>query len=127
MNWSLPDYTARPDAEEIFSQMCGRNGLVVALVGNSGSVVRNGMVESRVGDPHENDVDCNGSSVGCKESAVAGSRRDVNGKENIVEGSSHVTSDVIHSIFQLGTLPRKTFAQLFQPGRKLYFTPATLL
>ena len=96
--------------------MCGRNGLVGAMVGNSGRVVRNEMVESSVGDPHENDVDCNGSSVGCKESDVDGSRKDVNGKETIVEGSSHVTSDVTHSIFQVGTLARKKFAQLFQPG-----------
>ena len=127
MNWSLPDYTAHPDAEEIINQMCGHNDLVVAMVGNSGRVVRNGIVESSVGDPHENDVDCNGSSVGCKESDVDGSRRDVNGKETIVEGSSHVTSDVTYSIFQVGTLARKKFAQLFQPGRKLDFTPATLL
>ena len=33
------------------------------------------MVEISVVDPHENDVDCNGSSVGFKESDVEGSRR----------------------------------------------------
>ena len=68
MNCSLPDYPAPRDAEEIFNQMCRRNGLVVALVGNSGSyegngmvvAERNGMVESSVVDPHENDVECNG-------------------------------------------------------------------
>ena len=74
MKWSLPDYTAPLNAEEIFNQMCGRKGLVVALLGNSGRVERNGMVESSVVHPHENDVDCNGSSVGCKESDVEGSR-----------------------------------------------------
>ena len=120
MKWSLPDYTEPPDAEEIFNQMSRRNGLVVALVGNSGRVERNGMGESSVVHPHENDVDCNGNSVGCRESDVDGSRRDVN-------GTVIVTSDVTHSIFQLATLARKKFAQLFQRGRKLDFTPATLL
>ena len=124
MNWSLPDYTASPDAEEIYNQISWRNGLVVAMVGNSGRVVRNGMVDGIVGDPHENDVDCNRSSVGCKESDVAGSRRDVNGKESVVEGSSLVRSDVTHSIFQLGNLARKKFVHLFQPVRKLDFTHA---
>ena len=124
-----------PDAEEIFDQMCGRNGVVVALVGNSrsnkgnGMVVaeRNGMVENSVIDPHYNDVDCNGSSVGCKESDVDGSRRGGNGKECIVDGSSQVTSDVTPSIFQIATLARKKIGQLFQPVRKLDFTPAKLL
>ena len=36
-------------------------------------------------------------------------------------------SDVAHSIFQLGTLARKKYAQHYQPGRKSIFTPATLL
>ena len=92
------------------------------------------MVEISVVDPHENDVDCNGSSVGCKESDVDGSRRDVNGKESIVDGSRrevygtvNVRSDVTHSIFQLATLARKKFAQHYQSGRKSIFTPETLL
>ena len=113
------------------------------------------MVEISVVDPHENDVDCNGSSVGCKESDVDGSRRDVNGKESIVDGSRRdvdgtgsdarcsesdvarkesdvnpnggVRSDVTHSLFQLATLARKKFAQHYQSGRKSIFTPETLL
>ena len=62
----------------------------------------------------------NESGVDCKESNVDGSKRDVNATVN-------VTFDLNHSIFQLATLGRKKFAQLFQPGRKLEFTPATLL
>ena len=85
------------------------------------------MVEISVIDPHENDVDCNGSSVGCKESDVDGSRRDVNGKESNVDGGSHDTSDVTQSIFQLATLARKKFAQHYQSGRKSIFRPETLL
>ena len=94
MNWSLPDYTAPPDGEEIFNQMCGRNGLVIALVGKSGRDAGNGivfaerneMVESSVFDPRDNAVEINesiihrtGSDVGCKESDVNGIRRAVNG------------------------------------------------
>ena len=109
MNWSLPDYTAPLNAEEIFNQMWRRNGLVVALVGNSGRVERNGIGESSVVHPHENDVARNGRDVASKESDVDGSRRDVN-------GTVIVTSDVTHSIFKLATLARKKFAQLFQPG-----------
>ena len=37
MNWSLPNFTAPPDAEEIFNQMCGRNAVDVALVNYVGS------------------------------------------------------------------------------------------
>ena len=85
------------------------------------------MVKSSVVDLQENDGEPIGSDVGCKESDVDGSRRDVNGKESIVDGSSHVTSYVTHTIFQLATLPLKKFAQLFQLGRKLDFTPARLL
>ena len=36
-------------------------------------------------------------------------------------------SDLAHSIFQLASLALKKFAQLFQPGRKFDFTPATLI
>ena len=94
MNWSLPDYTAPLDGDEIFYQMCGRNGLVIALVGKSGRdegngmvvAERKGMVESSFFDPHENAVEINesiihrtGCEVGCKESDVNGSRRAVNG------------------------------------------------
>ena len=78
------------------------------------------MVESSVVLPHENDVDCNGSSVGCKESDVDGSRR-------VVNSTVIVMSDLTHSIFLLATLGRKKFAQLFQPGRKLDSIPAILL
>ena len=121
MNWSLPDYTAPPDAEEIFNQMCRRNGLVDALVGNSGRdeahgmVVadRKGMVESSVVERSESDVDRN--------------ENDVARKESDVNPNGGVTSDVAHSIFQLATLARKKFAQHYQPGRKSIFTPATLL
>ena len=121
MNWSLPDYTAPPDAEEIFNQMCGRHGLVVALVGNSGSdegngmivADRKGMVESSVVERTESDVDRSESDAARKES-------DVN-------PNGGVTSDVAHTIFQLGTLARRKFAQHYQPGRKSIFTPATLL
>ena len=72
MNWSLPDFTAPSNAEEIYKQMCDRNGVDVALV-------------------------------------------------------SHGGSEDAHTIFQLGTLARKKFAQHYQPGRKSIFTPATLL
>ena len=127
MNWSLPDYTAPPDAEEIFNQMCGRNGLDVEWDDQRGLEEGNSMVESSVVDPHESDVERNGRDVARNECDFDGSRRDVNGKESIVDGSSHVTSDVTHSIFQLATLARKKFAKHFQPGRKLDITPATLL
>ena len=54
--------------------------------------------------------------------------------KGIVE--NNVTGDVAHTIFQppnlnltqsQSTLPRKKFAQHYQPGRKSIFTPATLL
>ena len=86
MNWSLSEYTAHLNAEEIFNKMCGRNALVVALVGNSCRIERNGMVE-RI------PLERIGSDVSCKESNVDGSRRDVNGTDN-------ATSVVHHSIFQ---------------------------
>ena len=113
------------------------------------------MVDISFVDPHENDVDCIGSSLGCKESDVDGSPRDVNGKESIVDGSRRdvngtgsdarcsvkdfdgkqrivdpsggLRSDVSHSIFHLATLGRKKFAQHYQSGRKSIFTPVTLL
>ena len=121
MNWSLPDYNAPLNAEEIYNQMCGRNGLVVELVGKScrdagnGMVVadRNGMVESSVVDRSESDVARNSSDVARKE-------RDVN-------PNGGVRSDVAHSIFQDATLAGKKFGKHFQPGRKLDFTTATLL
>ena len=83
MNWSLPNFSAPSNAEEIYKQMCGRNGVDVVLVNNAGSEEGKGIVEN------------------------------------------NVTDDVAHSIFQLGSLARKKFAQHFQPGRKLVFTPAT--
>ena len=148
MNWSLRDYTAPLDAEEIYNQMWERNGLDVAVMGYCGMDGCSGMVESSVFDPHENDVEGSGSivhrnerGVDRKESNVDGSLRDVNGKESIVDGSSrdvkatesivdgtfHGTADLAHSIYELATLARKRFAQLFQPGRKLLYTPPTLL
>ena len=72
MNWSLSDFTAPSNAQEIYKQMSARNGVDVALV-------------------------------------------------------SHGGSEDAHTIFQLGTLARKKFAQHYQPGRKSIFTPATLL
>ena len=45
--------------------------------------------------------------------------------KGIVE--NNVTGDVAHSIFQLATLARKKFGQHYQPGRKLDFTPATII
>ena len=97
-----------------------RNGLGAELVGKScrdagnGMVVadRNGMVDSSVVDPHENDVSRN--------------ERDVARKESDVNPNRGVTSEVAHSIFQVATLARKKFAKRFQPGRKLDFPPATL-
>ena len=62
----------------------------------------------------------NGRDVDPKESIV-----DRNG--SIVDRTVNVTSDVTPSIFQLPTLSRKKFGQHFQPGRKLDFTPETLL
>ena len=43
--------------------MCGRNGLDVEWDDQSGREEGNGMVESSVVDPHENDVERNGSIV----------------------------------------------------------------
>ena len=67
MIWSLPEYNAPPDVEEIYNKKGGRNDLDVALMGNSrrdeikGMIIveGNGMVESSVFDPHENDVERN--------------------------------------------------------------------
>ena len=53
--------------------------------------------------------------------------RDFDGKQRIVDPIGGAKSDVAQSIFQLATLARKKFAQLYQPGRKSIFTPATLL
>ena len=108
--------------------MCGRNGLDVALMDNSGMdegngmivVERNGIVENSVVDAHESDVERNGRDVARNESDVAGGGRDGNVTVN-------VTSDLDHSIFQVATLARKMFPQLFQPGRKLDFTHRKLL
>ena len=113
MNWSLPDYTAPPNAEEIFNQMWERNGLDVALVGHNGSDERNGKFERRGAEHNGRDVARNECDVDCS--------------VGIVDGCSHLTSDVAHSIFQLASLARKKFAQHLQPGRKLIFTPRTLL
>ena len=105
MDWSLSDYTAPLNSQEILDQICVRNGLVVALLGNSGRVERNGMVDRSA-------VDGNGSDVSCKESDFT---RNVG-----------VRSDGTHSFFQPATLARKMFAKHYQPGRKSEFTPATL-
>ena len=122
MNWSLPDYTAPPNAEESYNQLCGRNGLDAGWYGNRVLVERNGVVERGVicGDRNGRDVDR-------KESTVPRSRRDVARNESNVDRSIHVTSDVAHSIFQLATLSRKKFAQHSQPGRKLDFTHELLV
>ena len=120
MNWSLSEYTAHLNAEEIFNKMCGRNALVVALVGNSCRIERNGMVERIPLERIGSDVSCKESNVSRKESNVDGSRRDVNGTDN-------ATSVVHHSIFQRWTLARKRFSQEYQAVRKLDFTPANLL
>ena len=91
MIWSLPDYTAPPDAEVSFNQICGRNGRDVGLDGNSDRdeihdmvmVERNGMVECTDVDRKESDVDhkerdvhgirsdvlCSGSDVARKKSS----------------------------------------------------------
>ena len=49
MNWSRPDYTAPPNSEESYNQMCGRNGLDVGWYDNSGSDERNDIVVERNG------------------------------------------------------------------------------
>ena len=111
---------------------------------SSGIVVaeRNRMIESCSLARNESAVDCNGRDVARNECDVDESRRDANGtgsdarcsvrdvdgKQRIVDPSGGgVTSDVAHSIFQLTTFARKNFAQHYQPGRKLDYTPATLL
>ena len=48
MNWSLPDFTAPSNAEEIYKQVCGRNGVDVVLVNNAGSEEGKGIVENNV-------------------------------------------------------------------------------
>ena len=61
-------------------------------------------------------------------SVMSVARSDVDGSMSDVNpNGGGVTEDVAHSIFQLGTLARKKFAQHYQPGRKSIFTPATLL
>ena len=80
MNWAHPDYTGPVVAEEINNQMCQRNGLDVALMGNSAMDECSGMVESSVFDPHENDIEGSGSIVHRNE-------RGVDRKESNVDGS----------------------------------------
>ena len=70
MNWSLPDFTARSNAEEIYKQMCGRNGVDVALVRHGGSEEGKGIVENNVVDPPNRDIERTGSFVHCNESVV---------------------------------------------------------
>ena len=48
MNWSLLDFTARSNAEEIYKQMCGLNGVDVALVSHGGIEEGKGIVENNV-------------------------------------------------------------------------------
>ena len=111
MNWSRPDYTASPDAEESYKQMSRRKGLDLESYGNSGRdelkdmrmVERNGMIERCGSDPKESDaerkeseegltrrdVDCTRSDVGCI-------GRDVVGNESNFDCNGGVTSDVAH-------------------------------
>ena len=94
MNWSLPDFNGPSNAEEIYKQMCGRNGVDVALVSHGGREEGKGIVENSVVDPPNRDIERTGSFVHCNESVVDPhesdvdeSRRHVNGKESIVDGS----------------------------------------
>ena len=110
MLWSHLDYSAAPDADESFNQMCGRNGLDVGWDGKSVMVDRNGMVEISGADPNWSDVarkecivDRNQSIVEPTVSDVRCSRRD--GDRTVI-----VRSDVRHSTFQLARLSRTKFA-----------------
>ena len=144
MNRSGSDYSSPPDAELSYNKMCWRNGHDVGWYGNSGRdelndmvmVERNGMAKCSDVDRSVRDVDgivsdvrCSGSDGDRKESIVNRSVRADDGESNVhgssrdVNGTVNVTSDVAHSIFQLATLARKKFAQHFQPGRKLDFSP----
>ena len=107
MHWALPDYAARPNDEEIYNQMSRRNGLDVPLLVNSGRDDDPGVV----GDEHNRMLE----SIGV---TLSGRNVDRNGGD---------TSDVAHSIFQLANLARRKFAQHYQTGRKLDFTPAKRL
>ena len=99
--------------------MCGRNCLVIELVGKSGRdegngrVVadRNGMVESSGADRKERDVEhkesavdgivsdvhCTGSAVNGKESIVDGSRRDLNATINFTLAVTSQSSNILLS------------------------------
>ena len=119
------------------------NGLGVALVGNSGRddgkgmvvVERKGMVqssavESKLRDLARNECDVVGSRRDANDtgSDARCSVRDVDGKQRIVDPSGGgVTSDIPHAIIQLPTLALKKLAHHFQQGRKLEFSPGTLL
>ena len=71
-------------------------------------------------EPKENDAER-------IENDVIRNERDVGRMESDVSRNAGVTSDVVHSIFQIATLAWKNFAQFFQLGRKLDFTHATHL
>ena len=43
MNWSLPQYTAPLNGEEIFTELCRHNGLLVELVDKSSQDEGNAM------------------------------------------------------------------------------------
>ena len=120
MNWSLSDNTEAPNVEAIYKQMCGRNGLDVAFVSNSGNDERHGIVVVERNEMGEN------SAVDCKESGAERNESDVNRSVSNVDHNGVLTSDVAHSIFQIATLAGKRFPQHFQTGRKLNVTPATL-
>ena len=128
MTWSAPDYTASPDADECYKQVCRRKGLDFWRDGNNVIVdhnemvmtERNGMVERSCADPKESYIQRN-------ETDVERSVRDVDVTVSDDLCSFHVTCDVAQSIFQIATLARKKYAQHFHLGRKLYFTPAALL
>ena len=67
MNWSLSDYTAPPNADESYKQMCGGNGLDLAWVGNRVMVERNRMVESGAVEHNCSGAERKGSDVDRKE------------------------------------------------------------
>ena len=121
MNWSRLDYTAAHNAEKRYNQICGCNALDFRWYGSSGMlepndillVDGNGGVEGSGADPKQNDAEWN--------------ERDVGRKESDVSRNAGLISDVAQAILQVATLARKRFAQNFQPGRKVHFTPATLV
>ena len=92
----------------------GRNVLVVALVGESPRDDCNWMVST-----HRKRM--------VESSAVARNERDIARNQSDVNRNGGLSSDVAHSTIQRVTVARKKFAKHFQPGRKLDFTPTTLL